>query len=125
MRALLLACILVLTAPARAAAQPPCGCAQYHAASGPVAPAAASLTPHALAIRDFILYSHRKITDDLVRQEGVYLDTLLAALSVCPDNAVKTGWLRRAVADTADISALAERVARSADAACPSPYVAP
>ncbi|MFL6659428.1 MAG: hypothetical protein ACJ8GW_15225 [Massilia sp.] len=124
MRSLLLALMLMPAMEAAAGPQPPCGCAQYQSGQTPsVLPAPAS--PQARAIRDFILFSHRKIADDLVRHEGVYLDTLLAALTVCPDTIIKTAWLRESLATIADTQVLADRVARSADNVCVAPHAGP
>ena len=89
MRSLLLAASLLA---AQASAQPSCGCAPFDR-------------------RDYALFSHRKIADDLVRREGVYLASLLDALASCPDRKLKTEWLRRVATDTADTAAFANRIA--------------
>jgi len=107
---MLIALVSLLASQAAAVPQPTCGCAPFHADSA--APPALS-TPDARAIRDFTLFSHRKLADDLVRQDGAYLDTLLAALNSCPDRAAKLHWLRRVAADTADTAAFAGRIVRA------------
>jgi len=103
----------LLASHAAASSQPPCGCEQYLSVSAVEGPPLATVSPQARAIRDFALFSQRKIADDLVRQEGVYLETLLASLTVCNDNALKTAWLRRLAADIADTDMFANRVAHS------------
>jgi len=110
MRPLLLAMLSMLATQAAAVA-PPCGCEQALTASAGAAQAVVSA--QARVVRDYVLFSHRKIADDLVRQEGVYLETLLALLTYCGDNAAKTAWLRRLAADTADTDVFADRIARS------------
>ena len=65
-----------------------------------------------LALRDFALFSHRRIADDLVRGEGVYLDTVLAQLSACGNRAGDIAWLRQLASDTSDTNQIAEHIAR-------------
>lgn len=119
---MLIALVSLLATQAAALPQPTCGCAPFHADSA--APPALS-TPDARAIRDFSLFSHRKLADDLVRQDGVYLDTLLAALDSCADRGAKLSWLRRVAADSADTSAFAGRIVRAYEQGnlCPRPDV--
>lgn len=112
MRFVLLALSLVATQ-ATASAPPPCGCAPFDRAGVAPVSAPATDTPQARALRDFVLYSHRKIADDLVRREGAYLETLLSALAACPDKPIKLDWLRRTAADTVETPEFADRIARA------------
>jgi hypothetical protein len=77
---------------------------------------AAAMAPpsaQALAIRNFSLFSHRKLADELVLGEGVYLDTLLTLLPGCDARATKISWLRQVARETVDTDAFADQLARS------------
>ncbi len=84
--------------------------------AGALLPSAQAAEPD-LALRDFVLFSHRKITDDLVQGKGVYLDTLLTRLAACGARKATLDWLRQLAIDTADTSEFADRIARY----CPAP----
>lgn len=98
----------LLLATAQAVQPAPCGCPPADAP--PQAEAQRTL-------RDFALFNHRRIVDDLSRQEGLYLDTLLAALPHCPvpNRQAQVSWLRQVAAETPDTAAFAQRIA-----ACPA-----
>lgn len=81
------------------------------AASG--AAVAPPLSPPALAVRNFVLFSHRKLADELVLGEGVYLDSLLARLPGCDTRAARIAWLRQVALDTVETDAFADRLART------------
>ncbi|QNA98679.1 hypothetical protein [Massilia sp. Se16.2.3] len=72
-------------------------------------------------MRDFVLFAHRRIGADLIRQQGPHLDTVSTYLSSCPDETLKRAWLRRALAATSDTSQFAERIAHAYEQAraCP------
>lgn len=97
------------------------------AASGAAGAAPPPLSPPALAIRNFVLFSHRKLADELVLGEGVYLDSLLARLPGCDARAARIAWLRQVALDTVETDAFADRLARTVvpGAACASAGVAP
>ncbi len=97
---------LLLLTIAQAAQSAPCGCPT---ADIPVQADAQR------KLRDFALFNHRRIVDDLVRREGIYLDSLLAALPQCADRDAQVGWLRQLAADTPDTAAFAQRLG-----ACPA-----
>lgn len=108
------------------AAAPPapvsCGCAQFAPdAPRPVANPSL-LSDEARALRDFVLYSHRRIGADLIRKQGPYLATLTAAFPHCSDPAIKHAWLRQIFASTSETHLVAERVALQAESsrACPA-----
>jgi hypothetical protein len=102
---------------------PACGCAQFAPASAEPAAQQAALSPGALTLRDFVLFSHRRIGADLIRKQGPYLDTLSAYFPQCADDALKLAWLRRILADASDTRVFAERLAQQYDSsrACPVP----
>lgn len=75
--------------------------------------AAAPVSPQARTIRDFSLFSHRKLADELVLGEGVYLDSLLALLPGCDTRAARIARLRQVALETVETDAFAERLARS------------
>ena len=105
----------------QAAAPPaPCGCAQFR--SAPPASEAA-LSAQARQVRDFVLFSHRRIGADLIARRGPYLDTLAAFFPSCADPSVKLAWFRQLLASTSDTGVFAESIARHNDASrdCPSP----
>lgn len=95
----------------------PCGCAQFaqHAISAPVGVAPGVLSAQARALRDFVLFSHRRIGADLIRQHGPYLHSLSAAFPHCADEAIKRRWLRELLASTSDTLVFAERLAKQYD----------
>ena len=64
------------------------------------------------AIRDFALYAHRRIAEDLIRQRGLYLDTLIDAFPYCQQRATKLAWFRQLLASTSDTRIFAERIAQ-------------
>jgi len=105
-----------------AAPAAPCGCGQFAADGGPGLPAPAVLSPEARMLRDFVLFSHRRIGADLIRQQGPYLDTLSAYFPTCPDEKIKLAWLRQTLAATSDTGQFAERLARQVEQvrACPA-----
>ena len=111
MRCILLATLGLFLRHGAAVAAPADPCARYRAGADLAAPPVAS--PQARAIRNFVLFSHRKLADELVLGEGVYLDSLLAALTGCPEHAQKTSWLRQVALSTPDTDAFADRIARS------------
>ena len=110
--------LLALVSLLASTAAPACGCAPFQRSD---LPAATELAAEALAIRDFALFSHRKLADDLVRQDGPYLNTLLAELRHCPDRAAKLAWLRRQAGASADTAAFAISIAQAHQqgASCP------
>ena len=75
-------------------------------------PAAHASDAPAHALRDFALFSHRRIADDLVRGNGVYLDTLLSQLAACGDRAGAIAWLRQLALDSPDTDQFADHIAR-------------
>lgn len=93
------------------------------AESGAAVPAPAMASPQALAIRNFSLFSHRKLADELVLGDGVYLDSLLALLPGCDTRAAQVARLRQVALETVETDAFADRLARSTVArpACASP----
>lgn len=95
----------------------PCGCAQFAGDAPPAVPGQALLSPGARSVRDFVLFSHRRIGADLIRKHGPYLSTLSASFPHCPDDAVKLAWLRQAFASTSDTPLFAERIAHQYDSA--------
>jgi hypothetical protein len=108
----------------QAAAPPPaCGCAQF-SLDAPSAPReSAALSADARSVRDFVLFSHRRIGADLIRGQGPYLQSLLSVFPHCTDEAIKLVWFRQMLASTNDTEALAMRIAHQFDAslACPAP----
>ncbi|QNA87775.1 hypothetical protein G4G28_03550 [Massilia sp. Dwa41.01b] len=101
----------------------PCGCAPFAPDAEQSVPAPAAPSPEARTLRDFVLFAHRRIGADLIRQQGPYLDTVSTYLSSCPDETLKRAWLRRALAATSDTSQFAERIAHAYEQAraCPPP----
>ena len=112
----------------------PCGCAQFTLDAGDLAADVATTVPktaagapalsaNARAVRDFVLFSHRRIGADLIRAEGPYLHTLSGLFPHCLDDARKLAWLRQLLASTSDTSVFAERIARHYDQAgvCEAP----
>lgn len=93
-----------------AAPAAPCGCAQFALDADTVLPAPAVLSPGGRSLRDFVLFAHRRIGADLIRQQGPYLHTLSGHFPSCPDEARKLAWLRRTLAATSDTSAFAGRI---------------
>ncbi len=122
-----IATLSLLAVQAASVAPPACGCAQYATGAYATAPPVASA--QARAIRDFALYTHRKIADELVRGQGPYLDNLLPLLAGCAERERKIAWLRQLALSAADTDAFADRIARTHEAAqaCarPSPMPAP
>lgn len=98
--------LLLLLTIAQAAHSAPCGC------PAPETPVQADAQRR---LRDFALFNHRRIVDDLVRREGIYLDTLLESLPHCTDRSTQIDWLRQLAADTPDTASFAQRLS-----ACPS-----
>jgi hypothetical protein len=122
--------LLGLQAVAMAASPAPCGCTQFAlgAAAGQTikaTPAPAALSEGGRALRDFVLFSHRRIGADLIRSEGPYLSTLSASFPHCTDAAVKLAWLRETFAATSETPIFADRVARQFDnsRACKLPQI--
>ena len=101
---------LQTTAPAA-----PCGCAQFALDAGSVRSDDAKLSVSARTLRDFILFSHRRIGADLIHKHGPYLDTLSAFFPHCANDAVKLAWLRQTLAGVADTRLFAERIAQQYD----------
>lgn len=100
---------------------PACGCAGFAPGAGQPAVQQAALSLEARTVRDFVLFSHRRIGADLIRKQGPYLDTLSNYFPHCTDQALKLAWLRQALADASDTRLFAERVAGQVDSsrACP------
>jgi hypothetical protein len=84
-------------------------CTSFESPPAPT-PATTPLNPAALKVRNFVLYSHRRIVDDLALRQGVYLDTVLDAFPSCPDRQQKMSWLRQLVVDAPDTGDFAERI---------------
>ena len=95
-----------------AAPAPPCACAQFALGAGYAVPDQAVLSDEARALRDFALFSHRRIGADLIRRQGPYLQTLAAHYPHCADEALKLAWLRQVLASTSDTRVFAERLAQ-------------
>jgi hypothetical protein len=116
------------------AAAAPCGCGQFALEVSAAAPEGVTgslsqaqpdhgaLSPNARRLRDFILFSHRRIGADLIRQRGPYLDTLAAFFPHCTNTTVKLAWLRHALAGTGDTSQFAAHIVHQAEngRACPA-----
>lgn len=100
-----------------------CGCAQFALDAGAAGSGQAVLSAGGRSMRDFVLFSHRRIGADLIRRHGPYLSTLTALFPHCPDDALKLAWLRQAFAGTSDTRLFAERIAQQYDSAsaCPLP----
>lgn len=118
--------VAVLQAAAPATPASLCGCAQFArnaAGAGAETEAGATLSANARQLRDFVLFSHRRIGSDLVQQQGPWLDTLAGAFSHCADDQVKLAWFRQTLASTSDTRVFAERIAQQFDSsrACPLP----
>lgn len=111
----------VLQQEAQAAPLAPCGCRQFELATAPFK-SEAVLSPQARSLRDFVLFSHRRIGADLIRKQGPYLGTLSSAFSFCSDESVKLAWLRKTFSASADTREFAERMAQQFDSshACPA-----
>lgn len=105
------------------AGAPACGCAQFAPDAAQPVPASAALSADAIILRDFALFSQRRIGADLIRKQGPYLHTLSSYFPHCADDALKLAWLRRTLADAADTRLFAERLAQHYDngRACPVP----
>jgi hypothetical protein len=89
---------------------PPCACAQFSPAIQAI-PNEVVLSKRARVIRDFALYSHRRIVEDLIQQRGLYLETVLSYLPQCEERAAKLAWLRQVLLSTNDTLIFAERIA--------------
>jgi hypothetical protein len=105
-----------LHALAAAAPDAACGCAQFAPQAPQAAPDQGGRSAPARAVRDFVLFSHRRIGADLIRKQGPYLDTLSASFPHCADDALKLAWLRQSFAGTSDTRLFAERLAHQVDA---------
>lgn len=101
----------------------PCGCGQFRIAKDKAVAGEAALSAQARQVRDFVLFSHRRIGADLIARRGPYLDTLAGFFPHCADQSAKLAWFRQLLASTSDTPRFAERIAQQADAsrACPSP----
>ncbi|MDM5179263.1 hypothetical protein PO883_18890 [Massilia sp. DJPM01] len=106
---------LALTGLQTGASAPSCGCAQFAADAGPAASSPALLSADARVLRDFALFSHRRIGADLIRKQGPYLQTLAAYFPHCADGALKLAWLRQTLASASDTRLFAERLAQQYD----------
>lgn len=93
-----------------------CGCAPFEPNAGRSVPAATSLSAEACTLRDFVLFSHRRIGADLIRKHGPYLDTLSAFFPQCQNAAAKLDWFRQTFASTSDTRLFAEQLALQVDA---------
>ena len=116
--------VAVLQAATPTTPAPPCGCAQFAPdAAGAETEAGAALSANARRLRDFVLFSHRRLGADLVQRQGPWLDTLAGAFPHCADDQVKLAWFRQALASTSDTRVFAERIAQQFDSslACPLP----
>jgi hypothetical protein len=102
---------LILIGMQAAAPSVPYGCAQFAPGIYRALPEGAALSADARTIRDFALYSHRRIAEDLIQGRGPYLETLLAYFPQCEDRATKLAWLRQLLASTSDTRIFAERIA--------------
>ncbi|MDQ1832695.1 hypothetical protein [Massilia scottii] len=105
------------------ASAPACGCAQFVFHAGPAASSQAVLSADARILRDFALFSHRRIGADLIRKQGPYLQTLATYFPHCADDALKLAWLRQTLASASDTRLFAERLAQQYDSGrtCPVP----
>lgn len=114
--------ILVLIGAQALAPAAPCGCAQFAGADPYAGNEAAIVSDSGRAIRDFALYAHRRIAEDLIRQRGLYLDTLIDAFPYCQQRATKLAWFRQLLASTSDTRIFAERIAQQHESSrsCPS-----
>lgn len=90
---------------------PQCGCTQFAPNTPSIVSKGAALSAGARTIRDFALYSHRRIAEDLIQKRGPYLDTLIAYFPNCQDREAKLTWLRQLLASTSDTRVFAERIA--------------
>jgi hypothetical protein len=90
----------------------PCACEQFERDARGAISDGAVLSADARTLRDFVLFSHRRIGADLIRKHGPYLDTLSAFFPHCPDEAVKLAWLRQLLAGASDTQLFAERIAQ-------------
>lgn len=106
---------------------PACGCAQFAPDAGQPAPAQTeqALSAEGRILRDFVLFSHRRIGADLIRKQGPYLHTLAAYFPHCADDALKLAWLRQTLASASDTRLLAERLAQRYDSGRPCPVAPP
>lgn len=104
-----------LHATTQAAPPSSCGCAQYLPGAANASGQHAALSPQARTLRDFALFSHRRIGADLINKKGPYLDTLTAALPHCGDGGLTLSWLRQVLAESGDTRLFAERIARQVD----------
>lgn len=101
---------------------PACGCAGFAPGAGQLGAQQAALSAQARTLRDFVLFSHRRIGADLIRKQGPYLDTLSNYFPHCADQALKLAWMRQALAYASDTRLFAERLAGQVDSsrACPA-----
>lgn len=93
----------------------PCGCAQFAPDAGSTVTQQAAPSSKARMLRDFVLFSHRRIGADLIRRHGPYVQSLSAFFPTCPDDAVKLAWFRQMLARTSDTGLFAERLAQQVD----------
>ena len=107
------------------AASPPasCGCGQFRLSPDPVVASSPALSAQALVLRDFVLFSHRRVGADLIARRGPYLDTLAGFFPHCADASLKLAWFRQLLASTSDTRLFAERLAQHYDTgrSCPPP----
>jgi hypothetical protein len=115
--------VLALMGLQAAAPAPHCGCEQFALNAGSAVLDRAVLSDGARTLRDFVLFSHRRIGADLIRKHGPYLDTLYTVFPQCTSDTVKLAWFRQALASTSDTRLFAERLAQQYDAvhACTVP----
>ena len=92
-----------------------CGCAQFVPDAGNTATDHPALSDAARTLRDFVLFSHRRIGADLIGKQGPYLQSLSAFFPYCADEAVKLAWFRQMLVSTSDTSLFAERLAQQYD----------
>lgn len=88
-----------------------CDCSRLDSHIASEFPQPEILSSDAKAIRDFVLFSHRKIAEDAIQNRGMYLDTIIDYLQECGDKPRKMKWLRQALVDTADTVVFANRIA--------------
>ncbi|HEX8611747.1 MAG TPA: hypothetical protein VF800_10720 [Telluria sp.] len=116
---------LALAALQTGTSAPACGCAQFAPDAGQPVREQAPLSAEGRILRDFVLFSHRRIGADLIRKQGPYLHTLAAYFPHCADDALKLAWLRQTLAGASDTRLFAERLAQQYDSARTCPVAPP
>jgi hypothetical protein len=88
-----------------------CGCSLFDTHIASDFPQPEIFSSDAKTIRDFALFSHRKIAEDTIQNKGLYLETILDYFQTCDDRSRKMKWLRQELVDTADTVVFANRIA--------------